>query len=161
MKKFFAIALAFVMFAAVNMFATEANNAPVSDECDVNVTVLKQLTINEPADLAFTVVNDNDWTPGTEDAVEIAWTITGSQGYQITWTITPDTGGEAGEPTIVFDKSGEELTGNAILGGATAQEDAATDGTANVSLSVTQIQCTGATAGDYSYTQELAAHYVL
>ncbi len=160
MKKFFAIALAFVMFAAVNMFANE-NNAPVSDECDVNVTVLKQITISEPADLAFTVVNDNDWTPGNEDAVEIAWTITGSQGYEIQWTITPDLGGGTGEPTIVFDKTGAALTGNVILGGATAEEAAATDGTANVSLSVTEIECAGATAGSYSFTQELEAHYVL
>lgn len=174
MKKFFAIALAFVMFASVNMFAQEET---ITNEATVDVHVLQPLTVNATDDNAeLIVINTQDWAPGnqTTDNNVLVWTIEGSGGHNMTWILT------TADPT--FDSETLDFFFDVVDSRSGATNDAGTTPTSGdvvtstaapinathageqsmtVTLTITGAATTGATAGQYSAVQTLTAEYNL
>ncbi len=166
MKKFFAIALAFVMFAATNMFAdgssigTDAKTA----EATINVQVLKQIEI-DPTNgvLNYAVVNGTvqeraiDASGAFVEAGSLDFDITATEGYELSYSFdlisilsNNSTVDQANAPIITF-------AGTPLLTGTLENAD----GEESLSFSVENIDAQTNTCADggYTYNYTLSVYY--
>ncbi len=160
MKKFFAIALAFVMFASVNMFADDVTGPgtevlPASANATINLTVLQQIEVTTESVLDFAVVEGTDsYNPESGSLEALSYNVTSTGGYALTYDLdfviaTQPTGSTAATaPTIAFDESanGEVTVAN-------------NDGNIDLDFTVNGINALDSEAGDYSYTYTLSVYY--
>ncbi len=160
MKKFFAIALAFAMFASVNMFADDVTGPgielmPATADATINLTVLQQIVVTTESVLDFAVVEGTDsYNPETGSLEALSYNVISTNGYALTYGLdfviaTQPTGStDATAPTISF---ADATDGEVAVG--------SNDGDIDLDFTVNGISAMDSEAGDYSYTYTLSVYY--
>jgi hypothetical protein len=160
MKKFFAIALAFVMFAATNMFAQESGPGitatPASADATIEVTVLQKIEVTSESHLIFAVVEGTDSyiNETTDDVASLLYNVQSTGGYGLTYSLSHEvTSTPSGQTAPVISLNDNNTATNGTV------ETGENGGNINLEFAVTGIDATLSEDGEYVYTYTLSVYY--